>query len=306
MDFSDIFPVVFQVFDVGGVVVGGILGGTVARERHFDIVGFMALAVMAALGGGMIRDVLLQMGPPVALTNPYYLTGAFTGALVAFLLRLDGKWTNRFLIGADAFVVGAWTATGAIKTLEGGFDILPAIMMGVITGVGGGMVRDVAVGRVPAIFGGNTLYATAALFATVPAIVLWELGRPSMATLASTIVGGGMCISARAFRWSLPVNNDYSLQKSYARLRVALADYSKAHEAARRSVQKRGLVFGVGRGGYGVHGASGRGERDVYGGYDSSGSAGSGAALREIQKEQNSKPSGLLTRSRRAKRERSQ
>ena len=299
MDFSDIFPTVFQVFDVGGVVVAGILGGTVARERHFDIVGFMALAVMAALGGGMIRDVLLQMGPPVALTNPYYLGGAFTSALIAFLLRLDGKWTNRFLIVADAFVVGAWTATGALKALEGGFDILPAVMMGVMTAVGGGMVRDVAVGRVPAIFGGNTLYATASLLATVPAILLWELGRPSMATLAATIVGGSMCISARAFRWRLLVNNDYSVQKSYVRLRVALAEYARAHEAAR----KVGSGHGMGRSGGSSGGPNGRGGSG-YGGRDASGSTGSGAALREIQREQNSKDSGLLARSRRVKRER--
>ncbi len=293
MDFSDIFPTVFQVFDVGGVVVAGILGGAVARERHFDIVGFMALAVMAALGGGMIRDVLLQMGPPVALTNPYYLGGAFAGALIAFLLRLDGKWTKRFLIVADAFVLGAWTATGALKALEGGFDLLPAIMMGVITGVGGGMVRDVAVGRVPAIFGGGTLYATASLFATVPAILLWEIGRPSMATFAATIVGGGLCISARLFRWTLPVNNDYSLEKSYVRLRLALADYVKAHEAAKKAVRGHKPGFMVGRGvasGYGV--------------LDASGSVGADAARREIQKEQNSKDSGLMARSRRAKRER--
>lgn len=278
MDFTDIFPTVFHVFDVGGVVVAGILGGCVARERHFDLVGFMALAVMAALGGGMIRDVLLQMGPPVALTNTYYLAGAFTGALIAFLLRFDGKWVRRSLIVADGFVLGAWTATGTLKALEGGFDVLPAILMGVITAVGGGMIRDVAVARVPSIFGGNTLYATPSLVATIPAIVLWELGQPSLATLASTAVGGGLCILARALRWSLPVNNDYSLQKSYVRLRVSLAQYARAYDDARKSRH---------------HAHSGV-------------SSGQDAALREFQKEQNSKDSGLLARSRRTKRERNQ
>ena len=237
----------------------------------------MALAVMAALGGGMIRDVLLQMGPPVALTSPYYLGGAFTGALIAFLLRLDGKWSNRFLIVADGFVLGAWTATGTLKALEGGFAVLPSIMMGVITAVGGGMVRDVAVGRVPSIFGGNTLYATSALLATVPAIVLWEVGQPSIATFASTIVGGGLCIGARAFRWRLPVHNDYSLQKSYVRLRVALSEYSRARDAVKKS----------------AHG-------------DTTDVAEKDAALRGFQKDHNSKNSGLLARSRRTKRERNQ
>ena len=84
MDVASIFPTVFEIFDLAGVVVAGILGGMVAREMRLDIVGFMALAVMSALGGGMIRDTLLQMGPPVALTNPSYLPCAFAGAIVAF------------------------------------------------------------------------------------------------------------------------------------------------------------------------------------------------------------------------------
>ena len=70
MDLSEVFQWVFLSVDVGGVVVAGVLGGMVARERRFDLVGFVALALMAALGGGMLRDVLLQSGPPVALTNP--------------------------------------------------------------------------------------------------------------------------------------------------------------------------------------------------------------------------------------------
>ncbi|MGO1590727.1 MAG: trimeric intracellular cation channel family protein [Ancrocorticia sp.] len=218
MDLASIFPTVFQIFDLAGVVVAGTLGGMVAREMRLDIVGFLALAVMSALGGGMIRDTLLQMGPPVALTNPYYLPGAFTGAIFAFFLTLSGKWWNRFLLVADAFVLGAWTATGVVKTLEGGFGILPAILMGTVTAVGGGMIRDVAVGRIPSIFGGNTLYATASVIASAPAIILWYLGYPTIATAASTLVAGAIAITARRYRWSLPVNDDYSLRKSIRRM----------------------------------------------------------------------------------------
>ncbi|WP_240611305.1 TRIC cation channel family protein [Actinobaculum sp. 313] len=157
MHVADLSPVAFEVLDVGGVVVAAILGGMVARERHFDLVGFMALAIMAALGGGMLRDVLLQQGPPVALTNPHYLRGALAGATIAFLLRLRGKWWNRLLVVADAFVLGSWSATGAVKTLEAGLGIAPAVMLGVITAVGGGMIRDIAVGRTP-LYSAGTLF----------------------------------------------------------------------------------------------------------------------------------------------------
>jgi uncharacterized membrane protein YeiH len=241
---TDFSPAAFEVLDVGGVIVAAILGGMVARERHFDLVGFMALAIMAALGGGMLRDVLLQQGPPVALTNPHYLTGALAGAGIAFLVRLRGKWWSRLLVVADAFVLGSWSATGAVKTLEAGLGVAPAVMLGVITAVGGGMIRDIAVGRTPAIFGGNTLYATCALVATIPAILLWRTGHPSLATISAAALGGVLCIAARWFKWRLPENNDYSVATSYARLKAAAADYARARERAaahsrRRRVGKR-------------------------------------------------------------------
>lgn len=210
---TELFNQVYTIFDVFGVVLAGILGGMVGREERLDIVGFMALAVMAALGGGMLRDILLQAGPPVALTNPYYLGGAFTGAVIAYILPFSGRGWNRFFIVGDAFVVGTWASTGAIKTLNAGFGVMPAILMGVITGVGGGMIRDIAVSRRPSIFGGNTLYATGALVATFPAIIFWHLHMQIMALICGMVVGGLLCIFARYFKWKLPTNNDYSLPR---------------------------------------------------------------------------------------------
>lgn len=230
MTVAQVFTHAFTVFDVFGVVLAGILGGMVAREERFDLVGFVALAVMVALGGGMLRDALLQHGPPVALTNPFYLGGAFLGAVIAFALRMTGKWWNRFFIVADAFVVSTWSATGAIKTLEAGYGIGPAMLLGVITGVGGGMFRDVAVGRTPAIFGGNTLYATGALVATWPAILMWYIHRPFLALVFGTSVGGILCVSARWFKWKLPVNNDYSLTQ---RVRLSFEEYSRVKAVER-------------------------------------------------------------------------
>ena len=200
MTVAQIFTHAFTFFDVFGVVLAGVLGGMVAREERFDLVGFVALAVMVALGGGMLRDALLQKGPPVALTNPFYIGGAFLGALIAFAMRMTGKWWNRFFIVADAFVVSTWAATGAIKTLNAGYGVGPAMLLGVITGVGGGMFRDIAVGRTPAIFGGNTLYATGALVATWPAIVLWNLHKPFLALVSGMAVGGVLCVAARRFK----------------------------------------------------------------------------------------------------------
>ena len=246
MDAAEIFPSVLRIFDVGGVLVSGIVGGMVAREKHLDIIGFFALSVIAALGGGMLRDVLLQQGTPVALTDPYYLVFALVGALISFNLRLSGKWWSRFFIVADAFVIGAWSATGALKTLSAGLGIIPAVMLGVITAVGGGAIRDIAVGRIPAVFGGNTLYATASLVGTIPAISLWFAGYPTLATFASTMVGGGLCIAARRFRWRLPEHSHFPLTDAYGKMRMSLAEYVHQRELAKKHALPRGAGSSVG------------------------------------------------------------
>lgn len=219
LNLSDFFPDVLRFFDVAGVLISGILGGLVAREKHFDIIGFFAVSVMAALGGGMLRDVLLQHGTPIALTDPYYLGCALTGAIISFSVRLTGKWWNRAFIVADALVIGAWSATGALKALSFDLGVLPALILGVITAVGGGAIRDVAVGNVPAVFGGNTLYATAALCGSITAVSLWFAGYPTMATFAATLVGGGLTCAARWFKWRLPLHNTFFVSDTYGKLR---------------------------------------------------------------------------------------
>lgn len=97
--------VAFSVIDLTGVVLNGILGGMLARQHRFDAVGFAVLAIISALGGGMVRDVLLDTRP-VALTDPWYLICALTGATVAFVIPLDVKLWRRLSPIIDAIVLG--------------------------------------------------------------------------------------------------------------------------------------------------------------------------------------------------------
>lgn len=156
-------PDLLRVLDLTGVFANALLGGAVARRHGFDPVGFAALAIVSGLGGGLIRDTLLQHGTPVSLTNYAYLTTALIGAAVAFAVRFEGRLWDRLFPFVDALALGCWAAAGAQKTLSFGLGWLPAILLGTVTAVGGGAVRDIAVGSVPTIFGGNTLYATCAV-----------------------------------------------------------------------------------------------------------------------------------------------
>lgn len=240
---TSLYNFTYNFLDLMGVLTASVLGGLVARERHFDVVGFVFVCVVSALGGGMLRDILIEEGPrlqapPVALTNPWYLSLSVLGAVIAYALRLRGKWVNGVMTVLDAFVIGCWSATGAVKCLNAGFDygwnILPAVFMGLLTAVGGGIMRDILVGRTPVIFGGNTLYATASIFATFPAIALWYAHRPVVAMVTGTVVGGVVVILAHVFEWRLPGNTDYSVVSQLADVSSSFARRLAAGREAHR------------------------------------------------------------------------
>lgn len=194
----------FRAIDLTGVFANAILGGVLARRERLDPVGFAALAIMSGLGGGLIRDTLLQHGTPVALTDYAYILTALGGAAVAFVVRVEGRAWDRGFPYVDALALGCWASAGAQKTLGFGLGWLPAILLGTITAVGGGATRDIVLRRVPAIFGGNTLYATSAVLASGVMVVLFGLGRPSVGLVVSTLVGAALTLLARWRHWQLP------------------------------------------------------------------------------------------------------
>jgi uncharacterized membrane protein YeiH len=201
---AETFDQILRFVDLAGVLANAILGGIAARSARLDIVGFVILAVLSGLGGGIIRDTLLQQGPPVALTDPAYLALAITGAVVAFFVPFRGQWSQRSLILLDALAIGSWAAVGAQKTLDAELGWLAAIAMGIVTAVGGGAVRDLMLLRIPRIFGGNTLYATSALVSSVEMVVLSAFGMPTLGSIVAMGSGAVLSLLARRYGWTLP------------------------------------------------------------------------------------------------------
>lgn len=197
-------PDLVRALDLTGVFTNALLGGAVARQHGLDPVGFAALAIVSGLGGGIIRDTLLQRGTPVALTNYAYLTTALIGAGIAFAVRFEGRVWDRLFPFVDALALGCWAAAGAQKTLTVGLGWLPAVLLGTVTAVGGGAVRDIAMGGIPTIFGGNTLYATCAVIASGTLVLVQYLGYPHTGLVLATAVGAALCLLARWRGWMLP------------------------------------------------------------------------------------------------------
>ena len=202
---------VFRAIDLTGVFANAALGGVIARKERLDPVGFGVLAILSGLGGGLIRDTLLQHGTPIALTDYAYVLTALAAAAITFVVNLEGRTWNRVWPVVDAIALGAWAATGAQKTLGVGLGWLPAILLGTITAVGGGVVRDVVLGRVPGILGGNTLYATCAIAASAIMVGIERAGSPTTGLVVATVVGAALCLLARRRGWTLPSGDAWSV-----------------------------------------------------------------------------------------------
>lgn len=203
----------FRILDLTGVFANAVLGGLIARAERLDPIGFLTFAVLSGLGGGIVRDILLQHGPPVALTDYAYLITALAGAALTYLANVSGPTWERVWPVIDAIALGTWAAAGAQKSLAVGIGWLPAILLGTVTAVGGGAIRDIITRRVPTVLGGNTLYATCAIVASAVLVVCTENGHPTTGLVASTVTGAGLCLVARWRGWILPEADAWSARR---------------------------------------------------------------------------------------------
>jgi uncharacterized membrane protein YeiH len=174
--------------DLTGTFAFGLNGAlTAVRATRLDIVGVVTLGMITAMGGGLIRDVLIGDVPPATLRDWRYLALAVGGGLAAFTLS---QWLHRLetpINVLDAIGLSVFAVIGASKALAFGLGIGPAIILGTITGVGGGTIRDTLVGQVPIVLR-SELYAIPALIAatiTVATIRMGVYGLPAALAAAA-------------------------------------------------------------------------------------------------------------------------
>jgi uncharacterized membrane protein YeiH len=182
-------PPLLVVLDLTGTFVFGLNGAlTAVRAARLDVVGVVTLGMMTALGGGVIRDVVIGAIPPATFRDWRYFALAVAGGLIAFVLS---RWLVRLetpITVLDALGLSVFAVIGASKAVEFGLGVAPAVLLGVVTAVGGGTIRDTLVGQIPTVLR-SELYAIPALVAaaiTVAAIRLDVYGLP--AALAATAV----------------------------------------------------------------------------------------------------------------------
>ncbi len=156
-----------RALDLIGVFVFGLSGGLLAVSKSFDLFGVLVLAGTAALGGGVLRDVLIGAVPPAGLSDPLLLAAALAAGLVTFWFHPRVARVEPLVVVLDAAGLGAFCVAGTLKALTVGASPSAAVIVGVLTGIGGGIVRDLLAGQVPQILNRGELYATPALLGCV-------------------------------------------------------------------------------------------------------------------------------------------
>ena len=185
---------VYLVLDLTGVFAFALNGAlTAIKLVRLDIVGVVTLGMITALGGGMLRDIVLDALPPATFSDWRYLAVAASGSLVAFVLgrRLD-RWATPIVV-LDAIGLSLFAVSGALKGLDFGVGAAQAVILGALTAVGGGTLRDVLVREIPSVLSSG-LYAVPALAGALVVVVATEAGR---AELPAALAGAVLCFVVR-------------------------------------------------------------------------------------------------------------
>ncbi|MCW4352074.1 trimeric intracellular cation channel family protein [Hoyosella sp. YIM 151337] len=193
-----------RILDFSGIAVFAASGALVGVSKRLDIFGVCVVGVITGIGGGLIRDVLLGINPPTSLQNWPYFATAFAACLVVLILHPEVRRIRSGVLVLDAVGVGVFATGGAGIALASGAGALAATIIGMITAIGGGVLRDVLVNEMPLLLQ-RDLYALPALLGAM-VVVLADLSQmPEDAGLiAGSVIAAGLRLLALWRGWNLP------------------------------------------------------------------------------------------------------
>jgi uncharacterized membrane protein YeiH len=196
------------VFDLAGVFVFALSGASAGVAKRLDVFGVVVVGVVSAIGGGVLRDLLIGDTPPFVLRDWRYLAVPTVASVVVFFFHPHLSRLRHVVLLSDAAGLGLFVVTGTVKALGAGVPASGACAVGLLTGIGGGVLRDVLTGEIPAVLL-REVYALAALVGAVTVVVADGLGveGPASAGVGAALVCG-IRVLALLRRWSVPVPRD--------------------------------------------------------------------------------------------------
>ena len=194
----------FTVLDLAGTFAFALSGAVAARERGLDWFGILVIAFTVACGGGVVRDLCIGAVPPAGLADWRYLATAVAAAVLTLASQGLVRRLAHPVVLFDTLGLGLFAVTGAQKALLSGSNAEVAVLMGMVTAVGGGVARDVLLNRVPVILQ-REIYASAALVGAAVATFGDRLGLDSPAlTWCAVAACFALRLASLRFRWNLP------------------------------------------------------------------------------------------------------
>ena len=193
--------------EIIGTIAFAVSGAMVALEKKMDVLGVLALGLVTAVGGGIVRDIIIGVTPPTAFRKPVYAITALVVALIVFLpfirKKIDPK--SSLLLIMDSIGLGVFTVIGVQTafSVTGGRNYFLVTFVGVLTGVGGGILRDVFAGDTPYIFVRH-FYACASIAGAWICALLWDAAGAPVSMLTGAVAVLVLRLLAARYRWSLP------------------------------------------------------------------------------------------------------
>jgi uncharacterized membrane protein YeiH len=192
------------ILEMAGTAAFAVSGALAASRKNMDIFGFCVLALMPAIGGGTVRDIIIGRVPVFWINDNRYVAVAIIAALIVFFTSYKPGSRRRILIWMDALGLALFAALGTEICLQHDTGPLVAIMLGVTTAVTGGMIRDIICNEIPLILS-REIYATAAFVAAVSYVLADNVGLANQLSLGVAVIAGfGIRALAIVYNWSLP------------------------------------------------------------------------------------------------------
>lgn len=197
---------ILHILELLGVGVFAVSGALVAGRKRLDLLGVVVIAAVTAIGGGTIRDLLLDRHPVFWIADPIYLYVIIGAAALSILYTRRFRPPDRMLLVADALGLALFTISGAQIAEGSGLSGIAVVLMGTLTGAAGGVIRDVLTAEIPMILRRGQIYATAAIAGAAIYLVLQRAGldRSAAAIIGMSVVAT-LRIVAIVWRITLPV-----------------------------------------------------------------------------------------------------
>lgn len=197
---------VLLIIELVGTFAFAVSGALLAARKQFDVVGSLLLAALAGLGGGVIRDLILGQDVPTSFAVPIYLIPVAVAVLAVFFRLIRQDRLRRTLVAFDAVGLSMFCVMGSSIAFAAGLNPVAATLLGVITAVGGGTLRDVVANDVPQIFNPNGVYAAPAFLGAAATTAALELDLfNGFVAVGIAVMVFAIRLVALKFKWTVPL-----------------------------------------------------------------------------------------------------